>query len=79
MRTLIRLSALSPVPQARLMCDAEGVQWRVYERVLPYHWRVHGRPVLVFENHVLYRTVSEFPARWPELSDAALAAVAERA
>jgi len=77
MRTLIRLFALNPVPQARLILDARGVQWRVYERVLPLHWRVRNRPVLVFENQVGYRTVSEYPACWTELPDAALAPLGE--
>lgn len=79
MRTLVLLSALNPVPQARFFYDAEGVQWRVYERVLPRHWRERRRPVLIFENHAAYRTVSEYPAGWHELPEAALADLAGHA
>ncbi|HVE79882.1 MAG TPA: hypothetical protein VNA89_13535 [Gemmatimonadaceae bacterium] len=79
MRTLVLLSALNPVPQARLFYDAEGMQWRVYERVLPFHWRERRRPVLIFENQLAYHTVTDFPAGWHELPERALAVIVERA
>ena len=77
MHMLVRLSALTPVPQARLVLDAGGMQWRVYERVLPLHWRERQRPVLVFENQAGYRTVSDYPAYWAALPDAALVPLGE--
>ena len=61
----------------RAFTDGEGVTWEVRELKNPDYDR-RGGSSLIFESAGAIRRVREFPARWMELSDIALAELSRR-
>jgi hypothetical protein len=65
-----------PVPSAlRTLRDDDGLRWVVYEWVAPEHSPFPGRRSLVFDAVTVVRRLSDYPAGWVLLSDAALLAL----
>jgi hypothetical protein len=60
----------------RVLLDAEGRKWTVFESTLPYDRR--GTCTLVFESVDVMRRVRDFPPDWFERSDDALLALSDR-
>ena len=58
--------------RTRQIIDAQGREWRVYERTASDHSPMTGRPSLVFDTEGIVRRLWRYPAEWASLSDADL-------
>jgi hypothetical protein len=56
----------------RHLVDAEGREWRIYERVAGDPSPGAGRPSLVFDTDGIVRRLWRYPASWSALPDADL-------
>jgi hypothetical protein len=56
----------------RHLVDAEGREWRIYERASGERSPAGGRPSLVFDTDGIVRRLWRYPASWSALPDADL-------
>jgi hypothetical protein len=56
----------------RHLVDAEGREWRIYERTQGNPSPGAARPSLVFDTDGIVRRLWRYPASWSALSDAEL-------
>jgi hypothetical protein len=56
----------------RLLIDAHGREWRVYERTAGDLSPVAGRPSLVFDAEGIVRRLWRYPSSWSALPDVEL-------
>jgi hypothetical protein len=56
----------------RHLLDAQGREWRVYERATDGHTSVAVGPSLIFDADGIVRRLWRYPSTWAALSDADL-------
>jgi hypothetical protein len=56
----------------RVLRDAHGREWRVYERTAGDQSPVAGRPSLIFDTDGIVRRLWRYPSSWSALADGEL-------
>lgn len=56
----------------RHLTDAQGREWRIYERITGEYSPVAGRPSLIFDSDGIVRRLWRYPTTWAELPDSEL-------
>lgn len=56
----------------RHLIDAQGREWRIYERTAGEYSPAAGRPSLIFDGDGIVRRLWRYPTAWVDLADAEL-------